>query len=167
MKSTLTLLVIWMLSVTLSTAGVPAYVVTYSPDNPVVGELVTFTLSQVNGACNYALDPDRDDAEGFIPISTQQVATFAYPAAGTFTVELDEDCSVGQERNAGSTLVGNGFWVLRNSTTVSANKTITVTAAPSSSIPTLSEWGLIILFLSLMTFGIIAVRQRQMEVHPS
>ena len=138
-------------------AGSDPYIVIYSPDNPVVGETVTFTFSDGNMYCTYSVNPDKEGpGVGFSPFPG---ASHIYTTAGTYTVLLDENCP--PVRLVGDGLVGAGFWQLRNSSgIVSSNKTITVTAPiPASSIPTMGEWSIIALAISLVIFSIVGIKE--------
>ena len=58
MRSHLLVAILSTFLITLSFAGSASYIVTYSPDNPVVGELVTFTFENGATFCSYAVDTD-------------------------------------------------------------------------------------------------------------
>lgn len=154
MKTAFTFLIV-LLSLQLSFAGQTAYVVSYSPDNPEVGDLVTFTITNTSTLCSYQVDPDADDAT--VLFSALPGASHTYTAPGTYTVSLDEQCVTALKAP-----VGAGFWQLQNSSgVISANKTITI-AAPGTGapVPTMGEWGIIGLVIILLICSTVAFKMR-------
>jgi len=154
MKTTLTTIVV-LLAMHLSCFGQAITTITYSPDNPQVGDEVTFTISGFITDCSYQVDPDADDPSvGFVLLPT---ATHTYTAPGVYRINLDRECF-----EARKDLVPDSEWELRNSTTVSLDKTITITAPGNTAeiVPTMGEWGIIVLAVLLMIFLTVAMKDR-------
>lgn len=174
-----TFLILWLPPFGLQ-AGQPMCsneVVTYSPANPVVGQKVTFVIC--GSICyDYSLDPDAvNDPPNLIPATPGQLPNemfdtvcYTFTAPGTYHVGLDR---VFNERcgNVAALQVSNWFMGPEGGTPVQAVMIpgtsifcvpITIAAAPGpgSNIPTLGQWGLLIISLLFVISGIIAMRIR-------
>ncbi len=87
----------WMWNVTLKENQPPVANFTYSPANPIVAQTITFNASN-------STDPDGDITkyewtfgDGNITNTTEQIITYSYTSAGTFTVNLtvtDDDGAI-------------------------------------------------------------------------
>jgi len=129
-------------------AGVTVLTVVVS-ENPTVGQEVTFTIDGARTGCE--LETGDGATVPFIPDfdSERSRVTHTYTAEGTFT--LSGDCN-------GTALV---FSHSENSGDPSFTSITVAPDATSAPIPTLGEWGLILLALSLVSIGVVYIKQYQ------
>jgi len=137
-------------------------VVTYSPSNPEVGDTVTFTITNNASSCSYQVDADANDAT--VVLKTLPGASHVYTAPGVYRVNLDEVCSdVAFKGSNNKVLVADMNWTLVDSDGAeSTDKTITIVAgatAPPATVPTLGEWTLIILLITMLIVGVVFMSQ--------
>jgi len=133
---------------------------------PEVGQTVTFTLGSVvssctNGACIY---PEPTSA--CIPINMSVPVNYTYNAPGNYTVELHcNPVTGGAFQKEVTNKISTALPLqLRNTMgTVVSGNTIIVSAASTnaSAIPTLGEWGLIVLGIIILGIGLVSMRQKR------
>jgi len=123
------------------------------PENPIAGEEVTFTVTNLEFFCKKDKDikdegigPTLEPGDGSAAITLSKseegsyVGTHTYTTAGSFTPSIFCPFST-------------------TALSISGNPVITVSAA--TAIPTLGEWGLIIMSLIMLGIGMVYLRQRQ------
>jgi len=165
MKGRITLFLALLCAYTLTAQVSTLPTITYSPSNPVVGDVVSFSIEFASISCDYSVDPDADEAT--VVLQSFPGAVHTYTATGTYKVNLDEDCGsedLADKGRSTKALVLDSSWRLLDSDGVeSTDKTITIGAAtgpPSATVPTLGEWSLIILLISLVIFGVVYINQK-------
>jgi len=121
-------------------------VVVVSPDNPTAGQVVTFTIEANVTGCEIQTG-DGAILNLAVDASNQFTsATHTYTNPGDFM--LDGDCDFGPIS-----------FTTSNFTFIT---TLTVAPAPiNTPIPTLGEWGLILLSLIMLGVGMVYLGQRQ------
>ena len=142
------------------------YSLTYSPASPVAGQQVTFTNHADGEPCQeFALNPDVDNAM-LQPIDDNGgTATYTYPSPGTYYVAFDVDndeCQIPAIREGGRNraLVAFSMGTSQQMLAPSSDRNgvqvvpIVIAAAPAP-IPTMSQWGIIILFLVSTIGGVV------------
>ena len=168
MHSRCLLLSLFCLATSFCWAGGAINIVTVDNEFPGVGQTVTFTLDQFESKCGYG-SPCIIPANGTpcIPIAINGTATYSYISPGTYTVELH--CSApppgADPQKEVTNKVGSALpLILRNASgaTISGNL-VSVSAASTnaSAIPTLGEWGLIILGIIILGIGLVSMRQKR------
>ena len=172
------LLFLFVYNIGISGGSGPQYTIEYSPTNPVVGQAVTFTLSNGDQICTIeSLVPDAgNDPGNLIPF----VAMYTYDTAGTYHVALDlvqdlenPQCFILNARDSKGTQraltadfqmgpVGGPY-----STAVMQGEIfcspITIAAAPAP-IPTMGQWGLIVLVLISSIIGVVYIFMKSNNV---
>ena len=155
-----------------------APMITASPNPATVGELVTFTV-QLNNFC-YETDADNDNSmvyplgrsngtvsnltsmtttaqNNLEQLNSPATYTYTYGAPGTFTVDFE--CA-----NAFSPTPpfqgDNSVKVSTKRIGATTNMNLVVNPAPAA-IPTMGEWGLIILGISLGILGLVSIYNRK------
>ena len=155
-------------------AGDTNPVLTHSPSNPVAGQTVTFSVSDsdVNSCETVRVAPDLDNNPGLLLNMTLAAGfyttTYTYPAPGTYQVGFDrvfDLCpSAQRKKNTNRALslfdfgpVGGPFVeATANGNIISAPLVI---GAPAP-IPTMGEWGIIILGLLSTIFGVVMLNEK-------
>lgn len=156
-----------------SGAVLPTYRIQYSPANPTVGQAVTFTLLYQDYNC---------EVESVIPDAVNNIgnllpfpANYVYTAPGVYHVALDvefdpnlPECFPAVRNTKGNSRalesnfdfgpVGGPFVpaVMQGEIFCSP---ITIAAAPGP-IPTMSQWGFLILILSSAVIGVVFMTSR-------
>ena len=134
--------------------------VTISPDNPLVNQPVTFTISFFDSCVpSQTGQPEFDPGDGSasIPFTPTQNFTImhTYTQAGMFSPSI-----ICPDGSADSSLpISNSTEFLGSSITIGGASTNN--PAP---IPTLGEWGLILLSLVMLGVGMIYLGQRKRTV---
>ncbi len=124
--------------------------ITFSPDNPIVGQPVNFTSS--NYCAIWTLDPGDGSP---VVNSTSMSFLHTYTAPGNYTPLMG--CS-GLFYSPADTRYANSGGIIPGGFPL-------VTAASSgSAIPTLGEWGLIILGIIIMGVGLVSMRQKRIAI---
>ena len=161
-----------LLSGTPDTEGSFNFTVTATDDNDTVIE-----EDDCPGSRDYTLlicpgitvGPGTDEnlPEGFVSYPYNVTITASDPGA---TFELIGDLPPGLTGSTGSyvisgtpTTVGTYTFTVIASTSLgcTASRTFTIQILPASAIPTLTEWGMIVMMLALIGFSIIIMRRRQ------
>lgn len=171
-------LVIFLFSISVKTwAGNPIPVLTHSPSNPLAGQTVTFSLAEnyVYNCQTVKVAPDLDNfpdslldltlAAGFY------TASHVYPSPGTYQIgydiTLDEECEFRLTQGKNRSLadfdfgpVGGPFvQATQNGNEFSAPLVI---GAPAP-IPTMGQWGIIILALMSTIFGVVMIYEKNIK----
>ncbi|MFZ1788290.1 MAG: hypothetical protein WAT92_08270 [Saprospiraceae bacterium] len=159
-------------------AGDSNPVLTHSPANPVAGQTVTFSVSDsdVNSCETVRVAPDLDNNPGLLLNMTLAAGfyttTYTYPAPGTYQVGFDrvfDLCAeVQRKKNTNRALslfdfgpVGGPFVeATANGNIISAPLVI---GAPAQ-IPTMGEWGIIILGLLSTIFGVVMLNEKYLKL---
>jgi len=126
--------------------------ISISPDNPIVGEPVAFTISESSNCNNGLFDPgDGSEEIAF----TQSTFEHIYSATQEFSPKLT--CN-GIYSNVDIEFISadDDMTNLGSSIIVSAQ-----VEPAAAAIPTLGEWGLIILSLIMLGVGMVYLGQRQ------
>jgi len=159
MKNFLLLTLLSICSASLSAGSNPFYII--STDSPEAGQQVTFTLNDFSDdelpvcAAGISLGIDVESAnDGFIErisLPNPQAFTYTFPSADTYTMSVSCEGST-NTTGVGFTFMGNFEFSL-----------IVADAPPTAAtaIPTLGEWGLIILSLIMLGIGMVYLGQRQ------
>jgi len=152
-----------------------------SPESPQVGDLVTFTYSNNGSPCyrpgneGYSeVYPDATDANTLGnpatyvsgadaetgELSDGAIWTHTYNQAGTYQVyfECDDTQQPQPCVNCGSENKKPESKALQPPVFIRA-----LTISPAASVPTMSEWGLIILGIALLTLGIVSIHTRRVK----
>ena len=140
--------------------------ITYSPASPVAGQQVTFTYPNEGEPCQeFALNPDVDNAM-LQPIDDNGgTTTYTYPSPGTYYVAFDVDndeCQIpairenGKDRALVAFYMGTSLQMLAPSSDRNGVQVVPIViAAAPAPIPTISQWGIIILFLVATIGGVV------------
>ena len=137
-----------ILSIVLLFASLPSFSsprIIFSPDNPEVGEPVTFMIP-----CEWGILTLFDPGDGTTPIVTSIIENkiiYTYNTAGNF--EPNYGCDGGTLQPAVE---------YHNST--GRVPFVAIAAAPAL-VPTLGEWGIIILALVLGCVGLVSLKKEQ------
>ena len=84
---------------------------TYSPENPVVNQTITFNASSSSDLDGYILKYEWDFDDGNVTNTTEEIITHSYSSAGDYTVKLtvtDNDGAVDTETKNVTVYGGNG-----------------------------------------------------------
>ena len=144
------------------------YIIEYSPSNPVAGQQVTFTIINYQICEIESLIPDAANNIGNLIAfsdSDPSIVIYTYPSPGAYHVALDlefnDECDGLRETNNKRSLtsdfqmgpVGGPYSsaVMQGEIFCSP---LTVAAAPAP-IPTMGQWGLIILGLTSAIIGAV------------
>ena len=155
MKSFILIFGTFLLSTSLF-GGTFGITLSVEPENPIAGEEVTFTVNNLESVCKIAnlvfevgetgptLDPgDGSEAITLSEVEGSYVGTHTYTTAGSFTPSVFCPFST-------------------SAFPISGNPVITASPAPAPApIPTLGEWGLILLSLVMLGVGMIYLGQRK------
>ena len=120
--------------------------ISFSPDNPIVGQPVNFTAN--NSCASLSLLPG--DGSPQIDMNASSII-YTYTTPGNFTPQMG--CF-------GTLQPLNSTTYMNSGGTVPA----LIIGAGSSAIPTLGEWGLIILGMIIMGVGLVSMRQKKIVV---
>ncbi len=128
--------------------------VTVSPDSPLAGQQVTFTLD--SGTSFHCSDMQQEltissDPE-IVVMGDEGVFTYTFTEEGTFS-DLMLSCGGGSSLSL----------QMLNGAGLSISSLLIGPALAASTIPTLGEWGLIILSIILVSIGIVALRQKSIK----
>ena len=153
MKSFILIFGTFLLSTSLF-GGTFGITLSVEPENPIAGEEVTFTVNNLDFFCSEdfkdegtgpTLDPGDGSEAITLTLSEFEVASYVgthtYTTAGSFTPSVFCPFST-------------------SAFPISGNPVITVSPAPAP-IPTLGEWGLILLSLVMLGVGMIYLGQRK------
>lgn len=165
--------------------GVPLYTVTAEPPAPMVGQQVTFTLlpNSKKSGCYYPnaigeksnLFPEggsskmgsptanftgttTDDGGGnmLIDMSSKMGTTYTYTYSKAGTYSIDFECATYESKPA----ITSSKIPLAKAITPFPNVGM-ITVSPAANIPTLSQWGLIILTIAFSIVGIVSILSKR------
>lgn len=153
-------------------------VITYSPTNPVAGQTVTFSIAEnLVGVCDIAtIAPDLDGNPGLLQNLTLAAGfyttTFVYPGPGTYQIGYDlifnEICNGSARPPQGKSrqLVYFQFGPVGGPYVDAVDNEVFISApliigAPAA-IPTMGQWGIIILGLLSTIFGVVMVYKKRL-----
>ncbi|MFZ1788288.1 MAG: hypothetical protein WAT92_08260 [Saprospiraceae bacterium] len=172
------LLLIIGLSSALIAGGSANPTLRHSPSNPVAGQTVTFSVSDsdVSSCETIRVAPDLENNPGLLLPMTFAAgfytATHTYPAPGTYQVGYDvlfDGCPTARNKKNNSRAletfdfgpVGGPFVTATdNGNFISAPLVI---AAPAP-IPTMGQWGIIILGLLSTIFGVVMMNEKYFKL---
>lgn len=144
-------------------------IIEYSPSNPVAGQPVTFTLINYEGGCTIkSLVPDVTNNSAYLiefTNSDPNSVMHTYPTAGTYCVGFDlnyNECLRGDINNTNRALsqffqmgpVG-GPYTDAPDTNEPCIELIVAAPAP---VPTMSQWGILILTILSCILGLVYLR---------
>ena len=150
-------------------AGDPL-IIRYSPANPVAGQPVTFTI-QNDLVCQIeSIVPDAgNDLMNLLELPN----SFVYDTPGVYHValdiEFDQACDGVRKSNGSkrflvpSFLMGPVGGQLSSSVTLNNINCVPLTIAAPAPIPTMSQWGIIVLLLLTAIIGVVATFSKAMK----
>lgn len=167
-------------STPLSFAGVPTCMperVTYSPANPMIGQVVTFVICG-SDCYDYGIYPSQDQSpvnllsaiNGTGMNANYDTVYYTFTAPGTYHIGLDRQDNGSCTNVAALPVTGANSWFMGplGGTSVGAVQIgttgifcvpLTIAAAPGpgiAEIPTIGQWGLMVLGLLLVITGVVA-----------
>lgn len=157
-------------------------ILAYSPSNPVAGQTVTFTVpeSSVSSCEIVSVAPDLENNPALLLDLTlaagYYTTTYVYPSPGTYQVGYDlnvDNCLTGRNQPKNSReLQTFDFGPIDGGPFVTATDNGTFISSPlvigaPIFIPTLGQWGIIILGLLSTIFGVVMMNEKYFKLAKS
>ena len=164
-------------------AGETAPTLMHSPANPVAGQTVTFSVAETSvSSCEIVkVAPDLDNNPSLLLNLTLAAGfyttTYVYPSPGTYQIGYDVEPNPScfsvnrQQKNTNRALetfnfgpVGGPFAPATINGNIISAPLVIGAAAP---IPTMGEWGIIILGLLCTIFGVVMMNEKYFKLAKS
>ena len=144
-------------------AGSGPYIIRYSPANPVAGQAVTFT---VENDITCQIESIVPDAANDIMNLLELPNSYVYDTPGVYhvalDVEFDQSCGTVRGSNGSKRFLVSNFLMgpiggeLSPSVELNNINCVPLTIAAPAPIPTMSQWGILVLLLLTAIVGVVS-----------